>query len=133
MMCIWLVYDSVGQRSHRSIPGDYDDVYASRVEVIDNVGQRSTPLGVNNMNMVRSEVIDKIGQRSPRSLQSKVDEIRVFRGEIIDNVGQRSPHTETNPRIPEIGVGSNSINFSQSVTQILASLGRDGYFIPGKG
>ena len=51
------VIDSVGQRSHRSIPCDFDDVYASQVEVIDNVGQRSpppTPLGVNNMNMVRT-------------------------------------------------------------------------------
>ena len=55
---------------------------------------------------LRSDVIDNIGQRSPRSLQSKVDEIRVFRGEIIDNVGQWSPRTETNPRIPEIGIGT---------------------------
>ena len=62
MMCIWL-----GARSliwPRSTPCDYDDVYASPVEVIDN-----------------------ISQQSPRSLQSKVDEIRVFRGKIIDNVG----------------------------------------------
>ena len=85
------------------------------------------------MNMVRGEGIDNAGQRCPRSLQSKVDEVRVFRGEIIDKVGQQSPRTETNSRIPEVGVGSNSINFTQSVTQTLASLGRDGYFNPREG
>ena len=76
--------------------------------------------------MVRGQVVDNVGQRSPRSLQSRVDDIRVLRGKVIDNAGQRSPHAETNSRITEIGVGSNSINFSQLVTQILASLGKDG-------
>ena len=85
------------------------------------------------MNMVRGEGIDNTSQRSPRSLQSKVDEIRVLRGEIIDKVGQRSLCTETNSRIPKVGVGSNSINFSQSVTHILASFGRDEYFNPREG
>ena len=83
--------------------------------------------------MVRGQVVDNFGQRSPRSLQSRVDDIRVLRGKVIDNAGQRSPRAETNSRIPEIGVGSNSINFSQSVTQILASSGRDGYFNPREG
>ena len=104
------VINKVGQRSPRSIPGGNDDAYVSRGEVIDNVGQQS-----------------------PRSLQSRVDDIRVLRGKVIDNAGQRSPRAETNSRIPEIGVGSNSINFSQSVTQILASLGKDGYVNPREG
>ena len=107
-----------------------------RGQVVDNVGQQSpsaTPFGIDNEYMVRGQVVDNVGQQSPRSLQSRVDDIRVLRGKVIDNAGQRSPRAETNSRIPEIGVGSNSINFSQSVTQILASLGKDGYVNPREG
>ena len=74
------------------------------------------------MCMARGEVIDNDGQRSPPSVSTRINNMNRVLGEVIDNVGQRSPCTETNSRIPESGVGNNSINFSQSVTQILASL-----------
>ena len=55
------------------------------------------------------------------------------RGQVIDNAGQRPPRTESNSRIPEIGVVSNSIDFSQSLTQILATLGKEGFINPREG
>ena len=59
--------------------------------------------------------------------------MNLFRGEVIDNVGQQSPFNKTKPRLPEPGAGTNSINLSQSVTQILASMGKDGYINPREG
>ena len=81
----------------------------------------------------RDKIIDNDGQRSPRYSPTKIDDLNVSRGEIMDNVGQQSPRTETNSRVSEIGVGNNSINFSQSVIQVLASLGKDGYINPREG
>ena len=57
----------------------------------------------------------------------------MVRAQVIVNAGQRPSHTESNVRIPETGVAINSIDFSQSVTQILATLGKDGDINPREG
>ena len=127
------VIDNDGQQSPRSMPTKIDDANVFRGEVIDNVGQRSPrslQTRVDDMSVFRGEVIDNVGQRFPRSLQTRADNVNLFRGEVIDNVGQQSPFNKTKPRLPEPGAGTNSINLSQSVTQILASMGKDGYINP---
>ena len=105
---------------------------ASLGEVIDNIGQRSPQsgvLGIDNINSSQSKSIDNDGQQSPRSNQGDHYNMNVYRGEVIDNVGQQSPRTRSVdiPRQLDPGAGSSTINLSQSVTQILASLGKDGY------
>ena len=95
----------------------------SRGEVIDNIGQqspRSGVLGIDNMNSSRSKIVDNAGQQSN---QGDHYNINVYRSEVIDNVGQRSPRSVDIPRQLDPGTGSSTINLSQSVTQILASLG----------
>ena len=59
--------------------------------------------------------------------------MNIFRGEVIDIAGQRSPRNEDIPRPLEPGAGTSLINLSQSVTQILGSLGKDGYVYPRQG
>ena len=58
--------------------------------------------------------------------------MNVFWGEVIDIVSQQSPRTEDIPRPPEPGAGTSSINLSQSVTQMLASLGKMDVLILGR-
>ena len=108
---------------------------ASLGEVIDNIGQRSPQsgvLGIDNINSSQSKSIDNDGQQSPRSNQGDHYNMNVYRGEVIDIAGQRSPHSEDIPRQLDPGTGSSTINFSQSVTEILASLGKDGYVTLGR-
>ena len=59
--------------------------------------------------------------------------MNLFRGKVIDIAGQLSLHSEDISRLLDPGAGSSSINFSQSVTQILACLGKDGYVNPRQG
>ena len=130
------VIDNDGQRSPRYMPNRIDDMNVSRGDIINNVGQRSPRSmlsGTNDVNVFWGGIIDNVGQQSPHSLQTRVDDIRVCRGKVIDNVGHQSPRNETIPRLPEPGAGNSSINLSQSVTQILASLGKDGYINPREG
>ena len=112
------------------------DLTMGRGQVIDNIGQRSpraSPSGIDNDCMDKGQVIDNTGQRSPRGTPYDIDDGYMARDQVIDNAGQRSSHTKSTSRIPEIGVASNSINFSQSVTQILATLGKDGHINPREG
>ena len=130
------VIDNTGQRSPRVTPYDIVDECLIRGQIIDNVGQRSpcaTPVDIDNDCMDRGQFIDNTGQRSPRVTPYDIDDGFMARGQVIDNVGQQSPRTESNSRIPETGVESNSIDFSQSVTQILAALGKEGYINPREG
>ena len=109
---------------------------ASRGEVIDLDSQRSPRsgvFGIDNMNASRGVMIDNDAIRSPRSNQGVYYDRNVFRGEVIDIVGQQSPGIEDIPRTMEPGAGTSSIDFSQSVTQILVSLGKDGYVDPRQG
>ena len=94
-----------------------------RGEVIDNIGQRSpwSGVGFDNMNSSWSKSIDNDGQRSPRSNQGDHYNMNVYRGKVIDSVGQQSPRSVDIPRQLDPGAGSSTINFSQSVTQILTS------------
>ena len=71
-----------------------EDANASRGEVIDIDGQRSSRsgvFGIDNMNASRGLMIDNDAIRSPRSNQGEYYDRNVFRGEVIDIVGQRSP------------------------------------------
>ena len=90
-------------------------------------------VGVDNVGIERGQIIGNVGQRSPHGTPYDHDRIVSPRDQVSDNVGQRPPRTESNFRIPEIGIASNSIDFSQSVTQILATLGKEGYVNPRKG
>ena len=109
---------------------------ASQGEIIDNVGQRSPwsgIYGIDNLNAFRGEIIDNVGQQSPRSYQCENYGMNIFWGKVIDIVGQQSPRNEDIPRPPEPGGVTSLINLSQSVTQILASLGKDGCVNPRQG
>ena len=92
-------------------------------EVIDNIGQRSpwSGVGFDNMNSSWSKIIDNDGQWSPRSNQGDHHNMNVNQGKVIDIAGQLSPRSEDIPRQLDPGAGSSTINFSQSVTQILTS------------
>ena len=130
------IIDNVGQRSPRSGVYGIENVNESQGEVIDINGlqsPRSGVFGIDNMSGSRGVIIDNDGLRSPWSNQGEYYDMNVFRGEVIDIVGQRSPQNEDIPRPLEPGAGTSSINFSQSVTQILASLGKDGYVNPRQG
>ena len=56
-----------------------------------------------------------------------------FGAKVIYIAGQLSPRSEDIPRPLDPGAGTSSINFSQSVTQIITSLGKDGYVNPRQG
>ena len=130
------VIDNTGQRSPCVSLYDIDDECLIGGQIIDNFGQRShhtTPFSIDNDCMDRGQVIDNAGQQSPCVTPYDIDDMYMARGQVIDNAGQRPPRTESNSRIPEIGVASNSIDFSQSVTQILATLGKEGYINPREG
>ena len=130
------VIDNTGQQSPCVIPYDIDDECLIGGQIIDNFGQRShhtTPFSIDNDCMDRGQVIDNAGQQSPCVTPYDIDDMYMARGQVIDNAGQRPPRTESNSRIPEIGVASNSKDFSQSVTQILATLGKEGYINPREG
>ena len=128
--------DNVGRRSPLSGIQGNDNVDASQGEIIDNVGQRSPwsgIYGIDNLNAFRGEIIDNVGQQSPRSYQCENYGMNIFWGKVIDIVGQQSPRNEDIPRPPEPGGVTSLINLSQSVTQILASLGKDGCVNPRQG
>ena len=87
-------------------------------------------VSIDNVGIERGQVIGNVGQRSPRGTVYDHDRDVSPRGQASDNVGQRPPLIESNFRILEFGVASNSIDFSQSVTQILANLEKEGYVNP---
>ena len=113
-----------------------DDECLIENQIDDNCGLRYSyagSVGVDNVGIERGQIIGNVGQRSPRGTPYDLDSDVSPRDQVSDNVGQRPPRTESNFRIPEIGIASNSIDFSQSVTQILATLGKEGYVNPREG
>ena len=130
------IVDNIVQRSPCVSLHDMDDGCLIEDPIVDNCDLRYSHAasgGIDNFGIERGHVIGNAGQQSPRGTPYDLDNDVSPRGQVSDSVGQRPPRTESNFRIPEIGIASNSIDFSQSVTQILATLGKEGYVNPREG